>query len=822
MYSCIWDVGGTDHIIYTGQQRATIDLRPATLRNEPGGGGFLSTVDGSYGGFTIAGDFRNVLADVGTDTGVIIENASGGTNSDVITGNAAANRLSGNGGGDYLYGLDGNDTLDGGFGDDLMAGGEGSDIYIVDSWQDVVNETTINDAGYWRDIGSIGDEIRTPLSTYTLSNDSWSVVENLTFIGPDTLGFTGRGNDAVNRIFGSNAGSFLFGNGGDDYLYGLDGNDELDGGTHDDFMSGGRGNDVYFVDSAGDEVSETGNDENDIVFDMGGADEVRTSLSIYTLSNDPASVVENLTYTGTGGFWGIGNQAPNRITGGGDADILDGGEGGDTLIGGAGNDTLIAGTGVNFVDGGSGDDTISVVRQAGDVVTGGPDSDTLRFGDADAGVTVDITTGFARFYDGAVRVGSVAFWDIENLTGSRFADTLTGDASNNRLSGLGGPDTLRGGRGNDRLTGGTGNDTFVFASGWDHDTITDFAVGQDRLDMTGVSGLTSMSQLAITNTALGARIAYGSDSITLTGVTASQLTAASFQFAAPPAGQTFDGTARWGTTITGTAGVDTVSYASANHAIFVDLVRTGTNVEGLGAGKTGTLVAVENVTGSANSLNYLHGNQANNVLVGGSASDWLNGRGGSNTLDGRGGVDYADYYEMGGAVSIDLAVGRATHGTGTDTLISVEQFRGTYFADTFNGDGVDNYFLGMSGNDVIRGNGGADWLEGSDGADTIDGGLGTDRIVGGYGNDVLTGGTHADRFLFGGSDLGQDRITDFRYVDGDRIDFSAHASVNSLANLTIASSAAGAIISYATTGGASSIVLDGIAAATITQDWFVF
>ena len=66
----------------------------------------------------------------------------------------------------------------------------------------------------------------------------------------------------------------------------------------------------------------------------------------------------------------------------------------------------------------------------------------------------------------------------------------------------------------------------------------------------------------------------------------------------------------------------------------------------------------------------------------------------------RGGIDYADYYEMGGPVSIDLTVGRAVHSTGTDTLISIEQFRGTYFADTFIGDGVDNYFIGMGGNDT--------------------------------------------------------------------------------------------------------------------------
>jgi Ca2+-binding RTX toxin-like protein len=128
----------------------------------------------------------------------------------------------------------------------------------------------------------------------------------------------------------------------------------------------------------------------------------------------------------------------------------------------------------------------------------------------------------------------------------------------------------------------------------------------------------------------------------------------------------------------------------------------------------------------------------------------------------------------------------------------------------------------MAGNDTIRGNGGADWLEGSDGIDTIDGGIGNDRIFGGYGNDVLTGGSGADRFAFRDSEYGQDRVTDFSFASGDRIDFGEHASVNGYADLSIASSPGGAIIRYATSSGQSSITLDGVSVASITQEWFAF
>jgi Ca2+-binding RTX toxin-like protein len=73
--------------------------------------------------------------------------------------------------------------------------------------------------------------------------------------------------------------------------------------------------------------------------------------------------------------------------------------------------------------------------------------------------------------------------------------------------------------GNDTLTGGAGNDTFIISDIGDNDTTTDFAHGQDRLDMTGVSGLTRMSQLDITSKAQGVKIAYATGSILLQGVT---------------------------------------------------------------------------------------------------------------------------------------------------------------------------------------------------------------------------------------------------------------------------------------------------------------
>ena len=131
-YTAIWDGGGTDAIVYGGAQDANIDLRPATLEYEWGGGGWVSYAWGLYGGFTIA-------------NGVTIENARSGAGNDTLTGNEAANRLESGAGNDTLTGNDGNDTLVGGVGKDVLIGGAGGDVFMFQSNSD-------STAGLGRDV----------------------------------------------------------------------------------------------------------------------------------------------------------------------------------------------------------------------------------------------------------------------------------------------------------------------------------------------------------------------------------------------------------------------------------------------------------------------------------------------------------------------------------------------------------------------------------------------------------------------------------------------------------------------------------------------
>ena len=96
---------------------------------------------------------------------------------------------------------------------------------------------------------------------------------------------------------------------------------------------------------------------------------------------------------------------------------------------------------------------------------------------------------------------------IEDAVGGAFDDVIIGNPAANRIEG---------GAGDDTLTGGGGGDVFVFGTGWGADTVTDFARGEDLLDLSA-SGLT-MQDLEITSESGSTRIAYGGEVIVLLGV----------------------------------------------------------------------------------------------------------------------------------------------------------------------------------------------------------------------------------------------------------------------------------------------------------------
>jgi VCBS repeat-containing protein len=105
----------------------------------------------------------------------------------------------------------------------------------------------------------------------------------------------------------------------------------------------------------------------------------------------------------------------------------------------------------------------------------------------------------------------------DSLVGSGTADHLDGAAGDDRLEGLGG---------NDQLAGGAGNDTFVFASIFGHDTIGDFRVGHDVLELRGLfPDVAAVLGATADNPAGDAVITAGGGTITLVGVHTADLQA---------------------------------------------------------------------------------------------------------------------------------------------------------------------------------------------------------------------------------------------------------------------------------------------------------
>lgn len=429
-WSCIWDTGGTDEITADGSNvTVVIDLRPAPLVGTRAGG-YVSLKAGIAGGFTIA-------------NGVVIENATGGTRSDNIYGNEAANLLrGGDSGDDLIFGYGGADTLVGGIGWDRMNGGEGDDS-IDGGW-----------TGRDRLTGAAGnDTLRAYGDASTLSG--------------------GTGND---DLAGSTTGDLLFGDADNDSLDGRGGQDNLDGGAGNDTMTGGTGNDSLYGGLGNDLMYGDGASENegdDTVFGWSGADTILggggDDLLLGHSGNDSidGGKGDDNINAGPGNDTVLGQDSDDYIAGGDNNDSLLGGEGDDQVFGNAGMDRL---------RGGSGGDTLSGDDDADDL-RGEEGADSLLGGKGD-----DYLSGWTEndTMDGGV--------GNDRLYAGDGDDVVQGGTGNDVVSGANGADTLNGGEGADTLYGGAGADLFVIGSVLDAlagmpDVIQDFSArSSDRID----------------------------------------------------------------------------------------------------------------------------------------------------------------------------------------------------------------------------------------------------------------------------------------------------------------------------------------------------
>jgi Ca2+-binding RTX toxin-like protein len=108
-------------------------------------------------------------------------------------------------------------------------------------------------------------------------------------------------------------------------------------------------------------------------------------------------------------------------------------------------------------------------------------------------------------------------------------------------------------------------------------------------------------------------------------------------------------------------------------------------------------------------LTCLAGSDALHGLGG---NDILNGGAGNDLLDGGAGIDIASYADASAAVKVNptLTGAQNTDGSGSDTLVGIENLVGSAYNDTLTGD---------AGANLLDGNGGSDTLTGGAGADTF-------------------------------------------------------------------------------------------------------
>lgn len=142
-----------------------------------------------------------------------------------------------------------------------------------------------------------------------------------------------------------------------------------------------------------------------------------------------------------------------------------------------------------------------------------------------------------------------------------------------------------------------------------------------------------------------------------------------------------------------------------------------------------------------------YGTERADSIIATPGNDFLAGHDGNDTLDGAGGYNTVGYWRDGGTegVHVDLVTGQVTGTYGDhDTLINIQNIRGSEQDDIILGDVVGNFLRGAEGDDLIDGRMGDDALFGEAGDDTLSGGAGRETLVGGQGADLIDGGEGYD------------------------------------------------------------------------------
>lgn len=251
--------------------------------------------------------------------------------------------------------------------------------------------------------------------------------------------------------------------------------------------TGYEGDTTYFIGSGSTKETVYGTDLNDHM-DLGAGDDIAYSGSGDDVIHGGSQA--DLIYAGQGNdtVWGDDGIDVVWLEDGDDIfydneqgskwgiDEVHGGNGNDTIYGGAGNDKFYGDAGDDLIFGGTGNDKI-IGSKGADVLYGEDGNDKINAG-------------------------------AQN-------DIVFGGAGNDKIWAASGNDIITGGTGNDKLWGGSGSDTFIFTDNDGRDSIRDFNVDQDMIEIGGafdslsndemqdymyVSGTTTIIDLGNNNT----------------------------------------------------------------------------------------------------------------------------------------------------------------------------------------------------------------------------------------------------------------------------------------------------------------------------------
>lgn len=217
----------------------------------------------------------------------------------------------------------------------------------------------------------------------------------------------------------------------------------------------GLGNTDWFIGSGGGDSFDGGN-----------------SRDMVSYAYAPEGVIVDLAKGKGLGGQALGDTyfAIERITGSSFPDLLIGGSGADEFRGLGGDDWFVgSGSGRDRFDGGAGNDTVS-------------------YAFSKTGITASLLLGRGSVGDAT----SDRYANIENLTGSSFADRITGDHGANVLRGLGGKDRIFGNGGDDRITGGGSDDVIDGGEGQDY---AYYSGPRDDYEIGGSDGVTTVLHL---------------------------------------------------------------------------------------------------------------------------------------------------------------------------------------------------------------------------------------------------------------------------------------------------------------------------------------